>query len=47
MTKVFLYGAMEVSHLKKGIVKVNRPWLKLYFGGNIEKEKTNIMLKPE
>ena len=47
MTKVFLYGAMEVSHSKKGIVKVNRQWLKMYFGGNIEKAKTNIMFKLE
>ena len=47
MTKVFPYGAVEVSHLEKGVFKVNRQRLKLYFGGNIEKVKTNIVLKLE
>ena len=47
MTKVFPYGVVEVSHSKKGIFKLNRQRLKLYFGGNIEKVKTNIVLNLE
>ena len=47
MTKVFPYGAMKVSHMEKCIFKVNEQQLKLYFGGNIEKAKTNIVFKPE
>ena len=44
VTKVFPYGAMEVSHNTKGTFKVNGQILKHYIGSNFEKEKTSINL---
>ena len=44
VTKVFPYGAVEVSHDTKDTFKVNGQRLKLYTGGNFQKEKTSINL---
>ena len=38
MTKVFPYGAVEVSHDTKGTFKVNGQRLKHYIGGNFQKK---------
>ena len=44
VTKVFPYGAVEVSHDTKDTFKVNGQRLKHYIGGNFQKEKTSINL---
>ncbi|XP_039144039.1 uncharacterized protein LOC120281229 [Dioscorea cayenensis subsp. rotundata] len=44
ITKVFPYGVVEINQPEKGAFKVNGQRLKLYFEGNFDKDKTNIVL---
>ena len=44
VTKVFPYGAVEVTHPEKGIFKVNGQRLKQYLGGDLNKDKTTVIL---
>ena len=45
ITQVFPYGCVELSHLEKGILKVNGQRLKPYFSGEVDKHKTITILK--
>ena len=45
MKKIFPYGAVEVTHLKKGTFKVNGQRLKQYLGNefnSLAKEENNL-----
>ncbi|KAL5554234.1 hypothetical protein UlMin_041635 [Ulmus minor] len=42
VTKVFPYGAVEISHETKGIFKVNGQRLKPYFDGEFNKQKDSL-----
>ena len=44
VTKVFPYGAVEVTHPEKGTFKVNGQRLKQYLGGDLNKDKTTVIL---
>ena len=44
MTKVFSHGGAEVTHLEKGMFKVNTQRLKPYFGGEFHADKQTIPL---
>ncbi|KAL5565133.1 hypothetical protein UlMin_028297 [Ulmus minor] len=45
VTKVFPYGAVEISHETKGTFKVNGQRLKPYFDGEFNKQKDSLQLQ--
>ncbi|KAL5571659.1 hypothetical protein UlMin_021256 [Ulmus minor] len=45
VTKVFPYGAVEISHETKGTFKVNGQRLKHYFDGEFNKQKDSLQLQ--
>ena len=45
VTQAFPHGGAEIMHPKKGTFKVNKQWLKPYFGGEIHANKQTIPLR--